>query len=175
MNKLQDIEDTVINYLKQKLKGVSVKKYAGEFDGDSSSRISFQAPAFFVSFLGAKFDTKANTQLVSNTKWAGFLILHQSQRQTKIEKQLLEAVIAALHNSSLGLKSLPIKLQSFEQILTNQLQKTNLSAWVMRWNQDLTLFADAWDDNTNVPKILVSTKPETGLDYKEKYKEVTND
>lgn len=141
MNDLSTVEIDVIKYLEPLLKGISVRSYAGEFDAISSDRVSFNAPAFFVSFLGASLEPSSSGELLSQSKWAGFLVLHQAKKQTQTEKQQLTKVLAALNNSSLGLKALPIELQSFEQILSRQLEKGNLTAWVIRWQQPLKLLA----------------------------------
>ncbi|MBW5288810.1 hypothetical protein [Abyssogena phaseoliformis symbiont] len=50
---------------------------------------------------------------------------------------MLSNTLAVLNGSSLSLKALPIRQLSFEQILTRQLEKGNLSAWVIRWQHDL--------------------------------------
>lgn len=148
MNDLSIVETTVIKHLDPLLKGIKVRSYAGEFDSLSSDRVSFNAPALFVSFLGSQLEPCATGELSANTKWAGFLVLHQVQKQTKTEKQQLSKVLQALNNSPLGLKALPIELKSFEQILSRQLEKGNLSAWVIRWEQSLKLLTQSqvWDE-----------------------------
>ena len=142
---LAAVESTVITYLDSQLKGIKIKRYQGEFDASSADRISFKAPCLFVSFLGAQLESTADQSLSATTKWAGFLVLHQAQKQNKIEKQMLENVLAVLNGSSVGLKALPINLQSFEQILIRQLEKGNLSAWVIRWQHSLNLLVKADD------------------------------
>lgn len=171
MNDLTTVEKDVIKHLQAQLKSIRVKFYAGEFDVSASERISFNAPALFVSFLGAQLEPSPSGELLAQTKWAGFLVLHQSQKQHKTEKQLLSNVLAILNNSSLGLSALPIRLQSFEQILTRQLEKGNLSAWVIRWQHDLKLLTPV-DDSIAPEQVLVSREPNTGQMHIDDYKEL---
>ena len=151
MNYLSEVEATAIAYLDSQLTGIRVKSYAGEFDTNASDRISFNAPALFVSFLGAQLTPCATGKLSADTKWAGFLVLHQAKKQTTKEKEYLTQVLSALNNSSLGLAAPDINLQSFEQILSRHLEKGNLIAWVIRWQHQLKLLVeskkwDGWDD-----------------------------
>ena len=164
-NDLTTIEDDVVKHLDAHIKGLKVQKYSGEFDATAANKLSFSAPCLFVSFLGSATQTIADGGLSGATKWAAFLVLHQVNKRNKAEKQLLSNTLAVLNGSSLGLKALPIRQLSFEQILIRSLEKGKLSAWSIRWEHDLKLFTPVSDEVQSV-EVLIKREGEDESKYK---------
>lgn len=180
MTSLVSLQDAVVANLATIPGVVTCEPYAGQFGTDHVSRVTFTAPAIFVSILGADPDRDPGTDQVDlNVRLAAYVIAtHATDRQQRERDAiaLVESVLLQVRLNQWGLSGVSAAaISSVQNLYTTVADDLTVALWAVNWQQIITLGTSVWDGTGVLPQqVYVGYSPFVGATYIADYLEVTN-
>jgi len=174
-NSINLLQTAIVADFKQRLSGVSVSLYAGEFSGLSASKVRIKTPAVLVDFSQADEVSDTGTeQLDVDCQFTAYVITQTANSTTNRNvnaQELGEQVLRSLPNNRFGLRQIskPTQLK-LKPAASPYFIKNSLGVVMVRWNQTLRLGDSVWDGNGVVPtEIWLGIAPEIGIPHIDDY------